>query len=201
MVHTYDEDIEKLQENLESVQDENIFDVPVSTYVTYNTQEQGNFVLDTNSIAIKWEKKTRGMCENYEYGMEWEKHETIDTKFLTDTYREHVLYGIITSHGKNIIESVSSNYLKSIVSGNIVKIKKHFEEFEFIVKSLGIPLQKKTRGVYKLNARFNAEGHKVLKHDILRPRIKTSAIGTGDCFSFVLEQQSRYLLGDFTIVN
>jgi hypothetical protein len=74
MVYRYEQDIEKLQERLEDVRDENIFDVPVSTYITYyNTQEQGNFVLDTNSKAIEWEKKTMGMCENYEYGMSWKQ--------------------------------------------------------------------------------------------------------------------------------
>jgi len=95
----------------------------------------------------------------------------------------------------------SSSYLRNIVSGNIVKIKKHFEEFEFLVKSVGIPFQKRKEGVYKINASFTAEGHRVLRCDTLRPRIKISYIGTGPCFSLVLEPQSRYLLSDFTIVN
>jgi len=59
----------------------------------------------------------------------------------------------------------SSSYLRNIVSGNIVKIKKHFEEFEFLVKSVGIPFQKRKEGVYKINASFTAEGHRVLRCD------------------------------------
>jgi DNA gyrase/topoisomerase IV subunit B len=203
LVYTYDESYEHLEKMMKDVSDENIFDIHIAKYLCLNTEEQKYFVSVQNAIPIEWQNKN-DLTESYEYGLAWEEHEQIDKKWIVSESREHVLYGIVNLCGKINVKKVSHNSSgpnRFVESGTQVDMKKHLTEFEYLVKSLGIPMKEIEKGSYHLFALFDSNGHRILDTEQLYSRIKVKHIGMGPYCGWYLDSNERFLLGDFTVTH
>jgi hypothetical protein len=202
LVYTYDNHFDVLKKQMDSLPEENIFDIHISKYLEYTPEEQKYFVGVQNRVPIHWDSHIQ-VDQCYRYGLEWDDHETISFEYLTDGIREQVLCGIVDNYGEDVKKKVSKNNLSKIGfihRGTLVKLKKHFSEFEFIVKSLGITMKKLDDGVYQLFSKFDCNAIHPMDEEIYS-RIKIKYIGRGPYCGWYLDSNERFLLGDFTVTH
>lgn len=202
IIYTYDDKYETLEEDMKRIPDEDIFDVHLSKYLSFNDEEKKYFVGITNRVPIEW-KENKSKKESYEYGQEWETHENISMEYLVDGSRDQVLLGIVNKLQGNNLKKVSCDgfeKIKLVNFGSKINITKHFEQFEFVVKSLGIPLKELDNGSYLLHAKFDENGYTILD-DELYSTIKIKPLGRGPYCGWYLDSNERFLLGDFTVTH
>jgi DNA gyrase/topoisomerase IV subunit B/DNA gyrase/topoisomerase IV subunit A len=201
LVYTYNESYDFLKEMMKDVSDENIFDIHIAKYLCLNMEDQKYFVAVQNSVPIAWENNI-SLSDSYQYGLSWEEHDQIDRKWILSESRENVLDGIVDMCGKLNTKKISHNSCPNrfVESGTLVNIKKHFSEFEYLVKSLGIPMKEIEKGSYHLFAIFNSNGHYLLEKE-LYSRIKIKHLGIGPYCGWYLDSNERFLLGDFTVTH
>jgi DNA gyrase/topoisomerase IV subunit B len=213
IAYTYDDSYQNLESFLKNIPDENIFDIRIAKYLILTQEEQRWFVAVRNSVTFEWKDSpvSSGAYpenESYDYGLEWEEKDTIDKKWIVNGCREHVLYGIIDGcEGTKVKNKLSYNSCgsnKFIITGTKVVIHKHFREFEYLVKSLGIcikPIDKNSNShTYHLYATFNTDGYKPFDTE-LYSRIKIKHLGVGPYCGWYLDSNERFLLGDFTVTH
>jgi DNA gyrase/topoisomerase IV subunit B len=220
IVYTYDDHYDNLKEMMEKIPDENIFDIRISDYLYYSLEEQKWFVSVTNTVPIEWNDTSVSSEELYEHGLNWNHLETIDRNWLTSQNRYRLVCGIVEKHGDKVSKKVSYNSNgpnKYIVSGTEVSIERHFTEFEYLVRSIGLQMKivyvsydnkkiscKLDRNVlgktYHLYATFEDKEYQVFDTE-LYSRIKIKNLGKGPYCGWYLDSNERFLLGDFTVTH
>jgi len=185
-VYSYNEDFEVL-ENMSEIPDNNIFDIHLSSFLSFTKEQRSFFVGVQNTVAIEWDTpQEEGQREDYYflYGCVWENHQTIDRKYLRHKMRRRILDGIIEKFGTSVLVG----YLSSVQ----VVIKKHLPEFEFLVKSLGIEILK-TPMLYTYILFFGEETY--------IGGIEVKHVGFGPYIGWYIDSNERFLLGDFTVTH
>ena len=187
-----------LLQALNTIPDQNVFDIRLTKFLSFTEQEQKWFVGFTNLTPIEWTNSYFVSEEEaYIFGKKWNTLDEVPKKCLVDQYREYILYGLVDQFGCKKPCGVE------------ILIHRHAKEFEYLVKSLGLPAKPFKSNTYMLYAEFHYSnelsgylGYKVIpRHEMMLSRIKVKSLGIGEYVGWYLDKNERFLLGDFTVTH
>jgi hypothetical protein len=184
-VYSYNEDFEVLESMSEKISDNNIFDIHLSSFLSFTEDQKKLFVSVQNVSEIEWDESCEEKDDDkdfyFQYGCEWETHQMIERKYLRNKMRKRIFDGIIEKFG-------------SLEKCCTVNISKHLPEFDFLSRSLGIETIRSPLGkpvIFTTDDLFTT---------VYLP-IEVKHVGFGPYVGWYIDSNERFLLGDFTVTH
>lgn len=205
-IFTGDVDIqERIELFLNTIADNDIFDIGIQDFLSYDQVDQDDFASVKNATAIDWNYQPL-TSSAYKFGLSIREDTCIPDMYIytSEKPRFDLLAGFIDNSSNATVNTGSVFITKDNTHNNVM------EQLVFLSKSLGFDaelssIQTRTTLIIHGNiSRIPLVQHKPYGwYDPYRPQTKISItpVGSGPFVGWTVDDNERFLLGDFTVTH
>lgn len=183
--------ISKIKKNINN---NDIFDIPIKIYMNLPEKVRNNFVGVNFDNKIKWNYVR--VDEPYEIGLNIQDKIPREYIINSSIVRIRFLVGIIVNKGY-----IEDDYIKIHCEGELMT------DISFLCNSLGYRIKKDKNSIFLFGSIENISKLPILLPDGLnidnkdKNLISIESLGEGEFCGFEVDENKRFLLGDFTVTH
>jgi superfamily II DNA or RNA helicase len=178
-------------------------DIPLDLYITLPNEIKDK--LKGYRVPLDFNNTNNTKEDYYKVGYYYsDKNDLSSYKYLSKLDKIYLVSGIIDKYGEIIINS------KNNTGVIIEKDKIDLENFIFLVRSIGISILNDEKyiellgsGLYQLQYSYLLKlySEDSFKKDALIYDIEVNSVGEGEYYGFTIDNNRRFVLGDFTVTH